>query len=93
MRGDFQKTCPQSSKMISPPIDAPADSDIIPALRRKTPARKRTMTRGTRVVVNGDVGTFIEFDSKNGDRVAIVILDEMPGREQVFEVRKVKVIK
>jgi hypothetical protein len=79
--------------MISPPIDAHADSDIITATRRKTPAGKRTMTRGTRVVVNGDVGTFIEFDSKNGDRVAIVILDEMPGREQVFEAREVKVIK
>jgi len=51
------------------------------------------MTRGTRVSVNGDVGTFIEFDSKNGDRVAIVILDETPGREQVFEVREVKAIK
>ncbi len=79
--------------MISPTIDAPADSDIMPAPRRKTPAKENTMTRGSRVSVNGDVGTFIEFDSKNGDRVAIVILDEMPGREQVFEVREVKAIK
>jgi hypothetical protein len=31
--------------MISPPIDAPADSDIMPAPRRKTLVRKRTMTR------------------------------------------------
>jgi hypothetical protein len=29
--------------MISPSIDAPADSDIMPAPRRKTLARKRTM--------------------------------------------------
>jgi hypothetical protein len=79
--------------MISPSIDAPVDSDIMPTPRRKTLARKRTMTRGSRVSVNGDVGTFIEFDRKNGDRVAIVILDEMPGREQVFEVREVKAIK
>jgi hypothetical protein len=79
--------------MISPTIDANSDSDIMPAPRRKTLVRKRTMTPGTRVSVNGDVGTFIEFDSKNRDRVAIVILDEMPGREQVFEVQEVKVIK
>jgi hypothetical protein len=30
--------------MISPPIDAPADSDIMPAPRRKTLVRKRTMS-------------------------------------------------
>jgi len=30
--------------MISPPIDATVDSDIMPALRRKTLVRKRTMT-------------------------------------------------
>jgi len=29
--------------MISPPIDASVDSDIITAPRRKTPTRKRTM--------------------------------------------------
>jgi hypothetical protein len=30
--------------MISPPIDAPADSDIMPAPRRKTLVRKKTMS-------------------------------------------------
>jgi hypothetical protein len=39
------KSFPQSCKMISPPIDAPADSDIMPAPRRKTLVRKRTMTK------------------------------------------------
>jgi hypothetical protein len=40
----FQKTFPQSHKMISPRIDAHADSDIMPAPRHKTLARKRTMS-------------------------------------------------
>jgi hypothetical protein len=33
--------------MISPPIDAHADSDIMPAPRRKTLVRKRTMKKST----------------------------------------------
>jgi hypothetical protein len=38
-----KKTFPQSLKMISPRIDALVDSDIMPAPRRKTLVRKRTM--------------------------------------------------
>jgi hypothetical protein len=41
----------QSSKMISPRIDAPADSDIMPAPRRKTLVRKRTMTSQQKMLI------------------------------------------
>jgi hypothetical protein len=44
--------------MISPPIDAPADSDIMPALRRKTLVRKRIMITTEQLnVVAAMIGT------------------------------------
>jgi len=50
--------------MISPPIDAPSDSDIMPTARRKTPARNRIMKI-----------TIIANDELTGSEMTIVVND------------------
>lgn len=48
------------------------------------------MKRGTRVLANGDAGAFIEYDyNKHDDKVAIVVTDNMPGVQQVFDLYEV----
>jgi hypothetical protein len=50
--------------MISPPVDARADSDIMPAPRRKPLVRKRTMTKQQTesmicTIISNESGTFV----------------------------------
>jgi hypothetical protein len=59
--------------MISPSIDAPADSDIMPAPRRKTLVRKRTMSRHesrvTGTTENGFYALIVRIDKDGQENV------------------------
>jgi hypothetical protein len=55
--------------MISPRIDAFADSDIMPASRRKTLARKRTMTINGNMKLAAHLGATTTIVTCGGERV------------------------